>query len=99
MNLPANPIVQGTRKCPLIHLSDMHAHTAAAPAGLVMFDVLQGSVERIIASSHALSLLQWLGMKKMIIHSRRRSYIVTTQASWRVGGASEGFDYSLYAKL
>ncbi len=61
--------------------TQMYTNSITAPARLVMFDVLQGSVERIIASNSFLTLLERLGLSKMIVHSRHESYTVTTQVS------------------
>lgn len=53
----------------------------SAPARLVMCDMLQGSVERIISSNWLLQLLEKLRVSRLVIQKRQQSYLVTTQVN------------------
>lgn len=53
----------------------------SAPARLVMCDMLQGSVERIISSNWLLQLLEKLRVSRLAIQKRQQSYLVTTQVN------------------
>lgn len=67
----------------LVHAltSNHHYHYHSAPARLVMCDMLQGSIERIITSNWLLRLLDRLRISRLVIQRRQQSYLVTTQVS------------------
>ena len=51
----------------------------AVPTRLVMCDMLEGSVERIVRSNWLLGLLERLRVLPMILQRRQQSYTVVTQ--------------------
>ena len=73
----------------LVHAltSNHHYHYHSAPARLVMCDMLQGSIERIITSNWLLRLLDRLQISRLVIQRRQQSYLVTTQVSLYPPGA------------
>ena len=50
-----------------------------APANLLMCDLLEGSLERVINSSQALQLLGRMGLVSYLVPHRQSSYTVVTQ--------------------
>lgn len=65
------------------NVQNQHFFNPLVPASFVMCDMLQGSVERVIASNIVFRVLERAKLRKYILILRQQSYTVVTQVRYR----------------